>query len=55
MPEGGKGSVLYLLNSITSTRIVQSSAKHWQYFGSLKFEKTANVWTAKWARIFSKV
>ena len=33
---------------------VQSSAKHWQYFGSLKFEKTANVWTAKWARIFSK-
>ena len=26
--------------------IVQSSAKHWQYFGCLKFEKTANVWTA---------
>ena len=32
---------------------VQSSAKHWQCFVCRKFEKTANVWTAKWARLFS--
>ena len=25
---------------------VQSSAKHWQFLGRPKFEKTANVWTA---------
>ena len=33
---------------------IQSSAKHWQFLVCPKFEKTANVWTAKSARLFSK-
>ena len=35
-------------------RVIQWLAKNWPFLGCLKFEKPTNVWTGKWARLFSK-
>ena len=46
--------IRYASTIVYEMLLIQSWAKHWPFLVCLKFEKPANVWPAKWARLFSK-